>query len=85
MRDYVAEPYRKQFIPGFDELRSAVLDCGALAMKIAVSGPSVFSLADRAETAHKAGTIMRAHFDRLGIEYEDYVVKVSNKGAKLIA
>ena len=85
MRDYVAEPYRKRFIPGFDELRAAVLDCGALAMNIAGSGPSVFSLSDRNETAVRAGAIMRAHFDRLGIAYEAFVVKVSNKGAKLLA
>ncbi|MCR5276565.1 MAG: homoserine kinase [Bacteroidales bacterium] len=85
MRDYVAEPYRKQFIPGFDELRAAVLESGALAMNIAGSGPSVFALADRGETAQKAGAIMKTHFDRLGIPYEAYVVKVSNKGAKLLA
>ena len=85
MQDAVAEPYRKQFIPGFDTLKSRLLEAGALAMNIAGSGPSVFSLADRHEIAEKAGAIMREHFDALGIEYEAYVVKVSNKGAKLIA
>ena len=39
----------------------------------------------RNETAERAGAIMRAHFDRLGISYEAFVVKVSNKGAKLLA
>ena len=85
MKDVVAEPYRKQFIPGFDELRKKLIDAGALAMNIAGSGPSVFALADRADIAEKAGAIMREHFDALAIEYEAYVVKVSNKGAKLIA
>ena len=33
MRDVVAEPHRKRFIPGFDELRDAVIAAGALAMK----------------------------------------------------
>lgn len=85
MKDVVAEPYRKQFIPGFDALREKLLDAGALAMNIAGSGPSVFALADRPDIAEKAGNIMREHFDALSIEYEAYVVKVSNKGAKLIA
>ena len=85
MKDVVAEPYRKQFIPGFDELRKKLLDAGALAMNIAGSGPSVFALADRPDIAEKAGAIMREHFDSRAIEYEAYVVKVSNKGAKLIA
>ncbi len=85
MRDAVAEPYRKAFIPGFDELRRKVLESGSLAMNIAGSGPSVFALADRRERARKAGEIFERHFAERGIEYHSYVVKVSNKGARLIA
>lgn len=85
MRDAVAEPYRKKFIPGFDELREKILASGSMAMNISGSGPSVFSLSDRRETANRAGEIMKAHFDSRGIECEVYVVKVTNKGAKLLA
>lgn len=85
MKDAVAEPYRKQFIPGFDELRSQLLDAGAMAMNISGSGPSLFALCDKHEIAQKAGDIMKKHFDDLEIGCRVYVVKVSNKGAKLIA
>jgi len=85
MKDAVAEPYRKQFIPGFDELREKLLDAGALAMNISGSGPSLFALTDRREIAQKAGKIMKEHFDALGIGSNIYVVKVSNKGTKLLA
>lgn len=85
MKDGVAEPYRKQFIPGFDDLRAKLLAAGALAMNIAGSGPSVFALADKYEIAHHAETTLKEHFDALGIGYESFVVKVSNKGAKLVA
>ena len=85
MRDSIAEPYRKSFIPGFDELREKVLQSGSLAMNIAGSGPSVFALANRFEKAQRAGTIMEKHFADLDIPYECYVVKVSNRGARLIA
>ena len=85
MRDAVAEPYRKQFIPGFDDLREKLHIAGALAMNISGSGPSVFALANRADLAQKAATIMERHFTQHGIEFESYVVKVSNKGARLIA
>ena len=85
MRDAVAEPYRKQFIPGFDELRERILASGSMAMNISGSGPSVFSLSDKRETAHRAGEIMKEHFDARGIPCEVYVVKVTNKGAKLLA
>ena len=85
MRDVVAEPYRKQFIPGFDELREKLHIAGALAMNISGSGPSVFALAGRSDLAQKAAAIMERHFTQQGIEFESYVVKVSNKGARLIA
>ena len=85
MYDAVAEPYRKQFIPGFDELREKLHIAGALAMNISGSGPSVFALANRADLAQKAATIMERHFQSYGIDFETYVVKVSNKGARLIA
>ncbi len=85
MSDAVAEPYRKQFIPGFDELREKILASGSMAMNISGSGPSVFSLSDKRETAHKAGEIMKEHFGSRGIKCEVYVVKVTNKGAKLLA
>ena len=85
MRDAVAEPYRKGFIPGFDELRAKLLGAGALAMNISGSGPSVFALANRGDIAQRVGAIMERHFAQQGILSETYVVKVSNKGARLIA
>ena len=85
MKDVVAEPYRKQFIPGFDTLRERILAAGAMAMNISGSGPSVFSLSDNREIAHKAGEIMKEHFKTQGIKCDVYVVKVSSKGAKLLA
>jgi homoserine kinase len=85
MRDAVAEPYRKQFIPGFDALREKILATGCLAMNISGSGPSVFALSDKREIAHKAAEIMKEHFTAQGIGCDAYAVKVTNKGAKLLA
>lgn len=84
MKDFVAEPYRKKFIPGFDELREKILAAGALAMNISGSGPSVFSLSEKRETADRVGEIMKDHFNSLGINNNVYVVKVSDSGAKLL-
>ena len=46
---------------------------------------SVFSLSDKRETAHRAGEILKEHFNARGIACDVYVVKVTNKGAKLLA
>ena len=83
MQDFVDEPYRKQFIPSFDDLRAKVLADGALAFNISGSGPSVFALCDKRSIAEAAGESMKAHFTSAGVGCEVYVVKVSNKGAKL--
>lgn len=83
MQDFVAEPYRKQFIPGFDHLREKILETGALAMNISGSGPSVFALCDSRPVAESAGKVLKEHFEALDTGCEVYVVKVSNKGAKL--
>jgi homoserine kinase len=54
-------------------------------MNISGSGPSVFALSHKREIAHKAADIMWHHFMSQGIRGEVYVVKVTNKGAKLLA
>ena len=82
MKDSVAEPYRKQFIPGFDELREKVLKTGSMAMNISGSGPSVFSLSSDLETARKVGAAMREHFSEREIRSDIYVAKVASTGAR---
>ena len=67
MVDSVVEPHRKQFIPGFDELRAKVLEAGALSVNISGSGPSVFAVSSDMDTASKVGEIMSNHFADMGI------------------
>ena len=85
MKDVVAEPYRKQFIPGFDDLREKSLSAGAMAFNISGSGPSVFALSGSRETAVRAGALMREHFTALGIGCNLYVTKVAAQGARVLA
>ena len=82
MKDSVAEPYRKHFIPDFDDLREATLKAGAIAMNISGSGPSVFSLSSDLETARKVGAAMREHFSEREIRSDIYVAKVASTGAR---
>ena len=84
MRDVVAEPHRKQFIPGFDQLKEEVLSMGALAMNISGAGPSVFALSKNMQTASNIGYAMEKHFKSLGHNADIYVTKVSNIGAQII-
>ena len=84
MRDVVVEPYRKQFIPGFDALREKVMAAGALAFNISGAGPSVFALSADMDVAARVGEIMRQHFAEQEIASDVYVCKVSNRGARVM-
>ena len=44
LKDVVVEPFRSQLIPGFEDIKKAALENGALGTGISGSGPSVFSL-----------------------------------------
>lgn len=85
LKDVIAEPYRKRFIPEYDRLKAALASAsGVLGSNIAGSGPSVFALCDGPQAAAAAGEIMSAHFAELGIEADLYTGPVSEKGAYVI-
>jgi len=60
--DLIAEPWRRDLIPGFDAARSALMRMGALAMGISGSGPSIFCIVDDSEVAIQAGAWMEQNF-----------------------
>lgn len=80
MKDYVAEPYRKKFIPGYDTLKANILEAGALGANISGSGPAMFALCDSLETAKKITHVMKNHFVALNIDADTYASPISNKG-----
>ena len=85
LKDVIAEPYRKGFIPEYDNLKAALaVTHGVLGSNIAGSGPSVFALCDGPEAATKAGEVMTSHFERLGIAAELYAGPVSRQGARIL-
>ena len=53
MRDVIAEPYRTKLLPGFAEARQAAQDIGALACGISGSGPTLFAVCDKPDTAQR--------------------------------
>lgn len=84
IQDVVAEPARKHFIPGYDELKSALLSGGALGVNIAGSGPAVFAVTDSMERSNKLAAIMSSHFISRGIKADVYPSKISGCGTRII-
>jgi homoserine kinase len=84
LADVLVEPRRAPLIPGFDQVKQAALDHGALGASISGAGPSVFGWftdRDQAEAARKAMIEAFAHAE---LPAEGWVSKVNAEGARLL-
>ena len=68
LQDVIIEPIRSILIPGFDLVKQAALDSGALGCSISGSGPSIFALSDSKKVADKTGQNMQKVLTEIGIE-----------------
>jgi homoserine kinase len=80
--DVVIEPYRKQLIPYFDDVKTAVLEAGALGCAISGSGPSIFALSKGEMTAKEVEKAMRKVYSKTDIAFETYVSKINIEGIR---
>ncbi|MDA9056445.1 homoserine kinase [Flavobacteriaceae bacterium] len=84
LKDVVVEPFRSQLIPGFESIKKAALENGALGTGISGSGPSVFSLCKSEATAEKVEKAIRQTYQNQHIPFEIYVSKINLDGIKLL-
>jgi homoserine kinase len=84
MQDVIVEPIRSILIPGFNEVKAAGLEAGALGCGISGSGPSIFALSTKEATAQKVGKAMTKVFDFLKIGSEVYVSRINNAGPQIL-
>ncbi|AWA30178.1 homoserine kinase [Flavobacterium magnum] len=85
LHDEIVEPLRSVLIPGFDLIKAAALENGALGSGISGSGPSVFALCKGRETAHKVAESMSSVYDNIKLPYEIHVSPVNDIGVKILA
>ena len=82
--DELAEPYRGQLIPGYERVKAAALEQGALGCGISGSGPSMFALCPDADIAHRAGYAMEQVFLEEGLESDLFISAISQQGARIL-
>lgn len=80
LEDVIIEPVRSMLIPGFDDVKKRSLDAGALGGGIAGSGPSIFMLSEKENTAKNVEKIMKDIYDSTGLKYHTYVTTINNDG-----
>jgi homoserine kinase len=83
LEDVVIEPQRRDLIPGFQDVKAAALQHGALGCSISGAGPSVFAWAEepRAPAIRDA---MVAAFVANGLEADAWIAPIESNGAHLI-
>lgn len=83
MKDVIAEPYRTRLLPGFADARQAVGDIGALACGISGSGPTLFAICDRQDTAARVADWLTQHYLQ-NDEGFVHICRLDTSGARLM-
>ena len=84
LHDLLVEPRRAGLIPGFEQVKAAALDLGALGAGISGAGPSVFAWFSSLAQAQAAAPAMRAGFAAAGVDSRAYVSPVAGPRAAVI-
>ena len=84
LQDIIVEPYRKQLIPHFDDVKYTAIEAGALGCAISGSGPSIFALSKGKEDAEKVEKAMQSVYSKTNIEYDTFVSGINTKGIKIL-
>ena len=84
LEDEIIEPIRSVLIPGFDHVKNAALEAGALGSGISGSGPSIFALSKSRDSAEKVGEVMEQAFDRIGLANEVYISEINKQGPRIL-
>lgn len=84
MHDAIVEPARKKLIPGFDAVKAAAMNAGALGCSISGAGPSIFALCDGATVVAQVAQAMENAFKPLNIDYRSHVSAINPTGCTVI-
>ena len=84
LEDVIAEPSRSVLIPGYDEIKEAIKEAGALGCGISGSGPTVFILSPNRQIAVEVREISQSVYDKIGLPVDLHVSAINAKGAYVI-
>jgi homoserine kinase len=83
LEDVIIEPVRSILIPGFDDLKKACKQAGALGGGISGSGPSIFMLSKTKEIALAVEKEMIQLYDGIGLPHHTYVTTINQAGVEV--
>jgi homoserine kinase len=84
LMDYVVEPYRKQLIPLFDEVKKLTEESGSLGCSISGSGPSIFILSEGKKIAEVVKKVIDQLYAETDIPFTSFVSRINKEGIKIL-
>lgn len=84
LHDEIVEPLRSVLIPGFDNIKGAAIEAGALGSGISGSGPSIFAFCKGEKMANKVRVAMCNVLNDMQIPYDSHLSMVNSEGVKEI-
>ena len=84
LEDVIIEPFRSILIPGFEDIKKASMQAGALGGGISGSGPSLFMLSRDEETAHTIKDLMQHIYNTMQIPAHTLVTTINYEGVQII-
>jgi homoserine kinase len=82
--DVIIEPVRASLIPGYDKIKNAAMEAGALGCNISGSGPAIFALSTSNEKAEEIGKAMKTEVDKIGLSNTVYISKINKQGPRVL-
>lgn len=82
--DVIAEPVRSSLIPGYNSVKQAAMDNGAIGSGISGSGPTMFALCDNIEKARVIGNAMQKAVNKAGMVSDLFYSKINMHGPTIL-
>lgn len=80
LQDRIHQPYRQTLIPGYEVVRTAAIDAGALGLVISGAGPTLLALTEL-ETAEAVKLAIKSAWGTAGCNVEVKILEVNTTGA----
>ncbi len=83
--DDIVEPVRGRLINGFEAVKAAALETGALACSISGAGPTLFAVSDSQSCADSVAKAMTNAWANVGVDAAAHVCRPDLRGARVVS
>lgn len=83
-QDYLIEPQRASFVPGFYQIKQSALEAGALGFCLSGSGPSLLALAKEEASAKIIAEAIQNQLKKESLPSDCWIAPISKDGARIL-